>query len=709
MHGQSLPLHFTLRPLCLMLTLIGSGAAGFAQADQAAESAAMRQDLATPDSRIEIGLGGAWGSTRSFGEYNGLGDHSVQGLLNLNLVGRDETTGTWLKLRGRNLGQDSRELRFDHERQGSWAYFLEASTLTRHEPLEINTGLQGIGSAAQTVSATAPKRDVDLALKHEFLAAGGKLHVNEAFQFRVSARQDTKQGDRMYGRGGAGTVSGTAISAQEFLTQPIDQVTRQWDVSLAYTSRTLQMVGGYAGSSFDTDRPRLDVSGGSAVFGLAPALRALALPQGNQAHQVYLSGGYSFSDTTRTSFKLSRGLAERDDTFAVAPTRAGAPNSLNGRLETQLAMIDLTSRPLPQLDLHAALRHENRNDQTPRDQFLTPVAVSATQGGVTGFYVPRSMEQNKALLELGYQLSSDYRLVASVEEERLQRDVPERFRRIGYREETDETQARVELKASLAETLNGAVALVHADRGGSAYVPDTYPTIAGNTTNQLSPLLWSDRKRDKLRFSADWSPLDPLSVQVLADISADNYDGRTLGPMSGRGEFLSLDLGYTFNEAWSATAWLSREHNGAVQSTRTDPNGSNLAVNNVRWEVNLGQTTHAAGVGFRGKPRQNLEIGADLSYSVDLATYDTKRLSGTATINDLPDIHYHHTTLRLFADYALDRFSGVRAEFVHDRLRTDDWTWQNWVYSAASDGTRISRKELENASFLGIKYLYRWR
>lgn len=713
---------FAMRPIALMIVALGSGAT-FAEEDEAARMQALRRDLATPDSRVEVGTGHTSGSTRSFGMYNGLGEDRAFGLFNLNLFGRDDATGTWLKLRGSNLGQDNRELRFDHERQGRWGYYIEASELVRHEPLRIITGLQGIGTANQTVSAAAAlKRPVNLELKHEFLNAGGKYFITDALQFRVSARQDVKEGDRMYGRGAA-----AATSVHQFLAQPIDQTTRQWDASLAYTSRDLQLLGGYAGSSFDTDVPRLNVSGGPAAFTNAPAMNAFALPLDNKSHQFYLSGGYNFSDVTRTSFKLSRNVAESTDPFAVAPTLAGAPTALDGELVTKLVMVDLTSRPLQDLDLHASYRYEDRDDDTPRRQFLTAAVPSGTAGGVNAFNMPRSLEQRKGTLELGYQLNADYRLVGSIEEEQLNRSVSQTYRRVAYRKETDETQGRLELKLRLTETLNGAVAVVHADRGGSSYIADTYNRTAATNTfvlgqNASSPLIWADRKRDKLRLTADWSPADPLTLQLIADASRDDYAGDEgiFGPMKGNNHFISLDASYAFNEKWSVNAWLSYEGTEARQRTRTGADaaalGAGALLTNANrfltWQGDLGHTTQAVGAGFRGKPIATLQLGADFSYSIDTATYDLKRLSGgtaATTLGDLPDIYYRHFNLKLFAEYALDRFSGLRAELIHDRLRTDDWTWENYVYNAAQDGTTVSRKELERATFVGVKYLYRWR
>ena len=72
----------------------------------------------------------------------------------------------------------------------------------------------------------------------------------------------------------------------------------------------------------------------------------------------------------------------------------------------------------------------------------------------------------------------------------------------------------------------------------------------------------------------------------------------------------------------------------------------------------------------------------------------------------LPDINTKVTTLRLFADYALARNSGVRAQWIHDTYKTDDWTWQQWTYS---DGTRVTQEPKQEVDFIGVQYYYRFQ
>jgi hypothetical protein len=103
-------------------------------------------EIGKPESSIAVGVGYVSDDNRRFGQYNGLHDEGFYGLLDLDYVRRDEDTGTWVEFSGRNLGLDSREVRFEHERQGDWGYFVEYNQIPRMEPYTVNTLLQGIGT-----------------------------------------------------------------------------------------------------------------------------------------------------------------------------------------------------------------------------------------------------------------------------------------------------------------------------------------------------------------------------------------------------------------------------------------------------------------------------------------------------------------------------------------------------------------------------------
>lgn len=720
--------HATANPLPLRRTVIAASLlliAGHPQAQTASERAeALRQDFATPDSRVAAGVGILSGQSRRFGQYNGLDSEGVYGLLNFNLIRRDDPTGTWLKLKGSNLGLDSRELRFDHERQGDWSYFLEGRQLTRHEPLIVRTGLQGIGTSRQTVtSPEANKRDVNLKIAHDTFGFGARKFVAGNVDVRVNFTQDEKRGDRMYGRG--------THPVHEFLTEPLDRTTRLWEVVFGYATRQLQLSGGYSGSSFDNHLPRLDVAGGSASFtGGVPPQTRFAMPLSNQAHQLHLAGGINFGESSRSSFKISRSWATQDQPLEAEPgvaRFAGSPSSIDGKVVTTLAYADLNLRPADRLDVVASLRHENRDDQSPVRQYIATIAptVANASGGVLGYRIPRSLKQSKALLEGGYQLGDGYRLVGGVEYEQISRNVPEPYRRIAHREKTDEVQERLELKATVSDTLNGSLAYLHSDRWGSNYVDDTKGQGGANNlvSNQVAALLWADRRRDKLRLTGDWIPDEDWSVQFLAELSEDHYSGRNAGPRDGDTALLSADAAYALSDKWKLSAWASYELGENRQQTRSDPNPANPSVlypganAKVWWQADLRTATTAWGIGAKGKLR-GLDLGAELGASSNVVKHRMKVLSGNPTdFDSLPDYFYRQVSLKLFADHALDRFSSIRADFTFDHRKNNDWTWQNYVYgpgaagtpATTTDGTTVRNPDHENVRFLGISYNYRWR
>jgi MtrB/PioB family decaheme-associated outer membrane protein len=685
---------FLLRLSTLLVSGLASGSLLAEDLEKVAHD--LRMDLATPDTRIEAGIGMVSGDARRFGMYNGMNRESAYGLLNLDLVQREDATGTWFRLKGINLDLDDRRLHLEHQRQGDWTYYLDAGHARFSDPRMFNTGLRGIGTASLTVSAAAPKRNIDLGVAHDSFAGGIRKFVIGGLELRASFKQDERSGDRAYGQGTPGTIN--------FLTEAIDRVTRQWDLTASYADKTLQLTGGYSGSSFQNKQPSILIAGGIATF--SPT----AAPPSNQAHKFHLSGGYNFGETGRSTFKLSRSIAKQDSVFVTPPTLAGnRETSPGGREVTTLAYADLTLRPADRLDLSAQLRFEDRDDQSRVAQYLTPVVPTATSSlataGITGFNIPRSLKQLKGMVEAGYQLDDGYRLVVGLEHEQIRRNVPFQYRRIAYRERTDETQARVEIKRMLSETLNGGLALIHGYRGGSAYVPDTY----SQGTNQLNSLIWADRQRDKLRLSADWIPDEDWSLQFRGDIGSDRYSGRNLGPRKGDTLLFSADAAYQISSKWQTHAWLSQERILVEQATRSNIDPAAVG-DNVLWQARVRNTTTALGVGLKGKPKAHLELGVDLSVSADSARHGLQRTGGSGTDaltpTSLPDYVYRQLTLKLHADHALDRHSGIRGEFIVDRMRNNDWTWRNWTYT---DGTTVTLPDRQNAAFVGVTYYHRMR
>jgi MtrB/PioB family decaheme-associated outer membrane protein len=650
--------------------------------------------LSKPESEVALGAGYVSEDNRRFGQYNGLHEKGGYLLLDADIVRRDDRTGTWLRFNARDLGLDSRELRFEHNRQGDWGYFIDFSQIPRFNPYEVRTGLQGIGTASQTVVPVAPGSGAlqDLETRRDALTLGLKKSVGASgWNFAVRFKNEQKEGARMWGQGtspGAPNVN--------FLTDPIDYEIRQLDATASYNGERIQLTGGYYGTDFQNANLALNVSGGIA------ALSPMALPPGNQSHQLYVNGGYNLTPTTRATFKLAKATATQTDAFPVTPTTV-ARTTLDGRVDTTQAQLGISARPLPKLSLLANLRFEDRDDKTPIDNYLvTGVSATTTFDGTNE---PRSIRTSFGRLEATYAFPGGVRGLAGIDYEEKKRN-QFRVRSVSNREKTDETTYRLEARRTLGETLTGSLGFAHSERGGSPFL-DNILNGGGPGSNKIAPVHLADRKRDAVRLTLGWTPAEALSLQLRADAAKDDYDARNfeeLGLRDGKANLVSLDAGYRMSEAWDVHAFAARAQNKLRQAVCSSP-ANGAACTGPITEMRPEHTSDGFGANLTGAVRANLKIGAELTYFDLNDQYALEAASGVQPAA-LPDINTKVTTLRLFADYALARNSGVRAQWIHDTYKTDDWTWQQWTYS---DGTRVTQEPKQEVDFIGVQYYYRFQ
>ena len=155
----------------LSKTLIGIAVtAAFAPVQaQEADPAA----LARPESSVRLGAGHHPGYTERdrtiWSQYNGLREGRSHLLLDLDYIKRNDETGVWTIVRGRNLGLETRDGEATLQKQGDWRINLEAtasSCITRSA--RSIPGLSGAGTTNPTiVRLAAPGTRLRSGLRHE--------------------------------------------------------------------------------------------------------------------------------------------------------------------------------------------------------------------------------------------------------------------------------------------------------------------------------------------------------------------------------------------------------------------------------------------------------------------------------------------------------------------------------------------------------------
>lgn len=188
-----------------------------------------------PESSIRVGVGGVSGDSKDraiFGQYNGMRKNSVYGLIDFDYLNRDEDTGTWLTLKGQDLGLGTRELSFSREKQGDWKLSADYSELERNYIRTINTGMIGAGSTTPTIVRLATPgtgQDVDLKTERKAASLGIEKWLLPSLQFEANFKNEEKTGARLWGRGYAcaayvcsGNTNTAASSAILLLPEPIN-------------------------------------------------------------------------------------------------------------------------------------------------------------------------------------------------------------------------------------------------------------------------------------------------------------------------------------------------------------------------------------------------------------------------------------------------------------------------------------------------------
>jgi len=684
------------RAVALKLTVIAAALAGFgppALADERDEEIAR---LTRPDSQVSVGVGAVSDDNTRFGQYSGMVDKKLYLLLDIDMTKREDASGTWTTLQGHNLGLESRDLRFGQQRQGNWGYFIDYSAIPRYSPYTPITRLAGEDSQSQVVNGLPTPRALQMETIRQRVDLGFDKLLPSNFEMQVRARSEEKTGRRLFGRSGV-----------DFLVDPIDYSTQILEATANYTTERLQLSGGFYGTNFVNSKAKLDATGGTGS-----SFSPIALPPGNQSQQFNLAGGYNFSQTTRATFKAAYTHQTQDEQFMDTPASGVNRSSLGGEVNTLFLQGGITARPIRGLTLLANVRHEDRHDATPIVDYFVVSAPSTA----TGENEPRSIRTTAAKFEASYPLPWQIRGTAALDYEQKWRNTSS-VRVVSYREKTEETALRLEGRRTLAETLNGSLALIVADRGGSDWLTNFQSTPSGGVSttpgsNLVHPLHLADRHRNKLRATATWTPMERLDLQFVGDVAKDTYGGRTLGLDKGSAAFLSVDGAYRLSDAWQLTAWLSRDDTKADLHSCASAASSNLgdisacpnSPASPIWSANLRNVGNTLGIGVKGRPTGPLQLAADLQISKQRGEFNQGPMPVvTPAVTAVPDVNYSRKILRLSGDYALTKRSGVRAQFIQDRFHTDDYTWAGWTYS---DGTTVNPNSDQRVNFIGVSGYY---
>jgi MtrB/PioB family decaheme-associated outer membrane protein len=685
--------------------------------------------LIQPESFVSVGLGAVSGTSKDraiYGQYNGRRLDGSYLLLDIDVSKRDEALGLWTNFQGSNLGLDNQELSFSQNKQGDWKYTIEYSELVRRDPRTINTALLNSGTTSPTVVSLATPgtgQDLDLDIRRKAVSLSAEKWLTPSLLFEASVKNEKRDGSRLSGTGlacsniiGNTFPCSSTTGALLMLPEPISSTTKQFEAKLDYSGDKYMVSGGYYGSFFTNANGSLNpvVSGnlynpdgtvlnissapGSTVAGYLQ--QPVALPPDNQAHQLFVSGNYAFTPTTRATFKYAYTHATQSDDFA-GKGLPGAPagvGNLGGVLDSTLLQMGVTARPMTKLTVLANFRYEDRADKTP---------LALYNGAYTNNL--NSAKKTNGKLEGSYQLPDNYRATLGLDYATVHRNLPVSTAPVydpnvtslaGLREDTRELAYRAELRRSLSETINAALSYVKSNRDGGSWVNIGPVNTTGNPSTGTYPMTMTDRTRDKVRVSVDWTPTALLSLQFMLEDGKDKYTSPTDKGLRETGmNSFGIDAALSMSENWKLTGYV----NQGFQTQHID--------HSVGYMAELENVNTTLGLGVVGRPSSKLEVGGELSYMDDINHYKQSMATGAAIVGGgLPDVTYRMTILKFFGKYALQKNADISVNLVQQMVQFDEWTWaNNGIPFTYSDNSSVSMQQNQNVTFLGASYVYKFR
>lgn len=665
-----------------------------------------RRELTEVRSWVEFGLGTVSDDSFRFGRHTGLERKGGFGVLDFDLHRRgawDSDSAEYWRISGSDLGLRSRELGIEYGVQGRYRLSFDYDEIPTHRSDSGQTPFLGAGGAVldlphgwvagaiTTGMRALPGSLNELRIEHlrQRFELGFESTLNERWEFATHYRRQSKDGTKTVGA----WINGAVI-----LPEPTNYRDDQMDVVLRYRDGPKQWQVGYHLSSFKNDHDALlwrNPYAGPASIGFPAGYGSLGLPPDNQFHQFSVGAGYDFSPVTRFSADLALGRMTQDETFqpyTVNPVLAASITqplpraSFDGRIDSTVLNLRLASRPSQQFRWNASFRLDDRDNRSPRDEYV--FIGSDSQPQITGltsdrrrFNTPYSFREEKLRFDAGYRLSRLLDLTAAAERRRYERSYSER-------ETAEEDTFSLGLRSNFSELINAELRLSRAERSGSTYY-GAAPFLSGYAPGQIAitpgpwrnaPLLrrffLADRDRDQASLRVTLTPAAAWTIGLNVGYLDDEYSASEVGLTRSRSNDVTLDLAFAPTENWSGYGFHSYQKlasDQAGQSVRPAQRLIDAAAPARRWWADHRDRIETSGLGFNYEmPGKKWQFGADYLHS--RSEGDILVLAGSALSTALlPPLTTRLDSYGLSVNYRMRNDLRLKLNYWLEDYRASDW------------------------------------
>ncbi|MBL8144604.1 MAG: MtrB/PioB family outer membrane beta-barrel protein [Acidobacteria bacterium] len=486
--------------------------------------------------------------------------------------------GWWVVVEGRDAAQRDQRYLFSLGKSDRWQALLRSIENPRRfmdDAVRVYGGSGGLftlPAALRAEIAAAPAGSpstpgTNAALLRDFvLAAGGPLDVSYqrklkdgGFEFTPGRRWTLRVGAEHERR--EGSLPQSFVGASTEAAAPIDFTTNTATAGAEYADEQLSLAVHGVVSRFSNGYPALvfDVPTSAVDADKSPSRGRVNTSPDGGFRQVGLLGSLRLPLHSRLHGSLSLGEARQDEPFlpftinsALTPAgidfnRDGSADqrdkpdqlsalprsSLAGRYDTSLAQLRLASRPVEAFRVKAWWRRHGRDDQTPPFTSSGYVLQDQTTFAQSRQRLGYDFVRTNAGLEARVEVADWLEAAGGYEREGWTRHDAA----VGHTGE-DLYRVGVDIGPGSALLLRGSYRWRRRRAGqfdgeyfDAAYAPKGYPDVARHNPGSR-PFYWSDRDRNELSVSIDWSPLSRLDLFAEGIQSRSSYfDSNTHAPI----------------------------------------------------------------------------------------------------------------------------------------------------------------------------------
>jgi MtrB/PioB family decaheme-associated outer membrane protein len=634
-----------------------------------------------------------------FGDFGGLEEKGLYAGLGADLI-RRWADGRYLDLYADRLGLNSRTLSLQGGRQGDYDVHLDYAEISRFRTMEAQTIFVGAGTANQQLPPGWVRevstdqmpllqdslRNHTIGTDRKTLGLGLAWQRQSPWNYRLDVERTRKEGSRIQG-------APFIFHAAE-LVAPVDFQTTRVDAAVGYAGKNWELETAYNLSMFSNRRPVIRFENPFTGMTIGDDAGELSQPPDNQFHQLMLSGSWRHSRWMTLAGQVAIGRAEQNEQFlqpSVNPQFAdiGLPrNDLDGRINTRIANVRLTSNLTNRLNARVQVRYDERDNATPTDSFVE--VATDTFLGRSRTNRPFGYERLNMNAALNYRLSSAYRLGAMVERREMKRTFQEVH-------ETTTDGWSVFARATPFSRLSLNARYTHEERSN-----DLDPALLGpQETPTLRRFHFAEKEREAYRLSADYAITDNLVAGLYYENAREDFRDTEIGVSKGRDEIYGLDLSLSLGNGITAHAYVAEEF------LRADIHGVDMNIGEP-WMVRQKDDFRTAGFGlsFNKLPGQWIQASLDFTYArADGELLVDKRGSAPA----FPELETRRLTLEASAERKLNENLDLRLAYAFGKLAEEDFYRQDVTPDAVGALLSLGFQPLDRTVHVGsIMLRYRF-